>query len=178
MSQAGRGKPNRVPGMREMSNGGMGMEIPPDLVWDEDDPPYIYPCSQHTEHHPMCPGNEPPIQLDSELQVEALNEGRRWARAGMSFEGVPAAYQGKVPIPGIAVELVDILMWLDVIKDVVIEMSTMTPFEFEEKFREYKIGFLRGIREANEDKVKKRRVANSLGIVNRPPLLGPDGNPI
>lgn len=178
MSNAGRGKPNRIPGMRESSNGEMGMEIPPDLVWDEDDPPYIYPCSQHSEHHPMCPGNEDAIQLDSESQVEILNEGRRWARAGMAFNGIPAAYQGKIPITGIAVELVDLLMWLDVVKDMVIELSGSTPFEFEERYRDYKIKFLREIREANEDKIKKARVANSIGVVERPPLLGPDGNPI
>lgn len=176
MSQAGKGKPNRVPGT--FNGDSMNPDIPPDLVWDEDNPPRIFPCSQHTEHQRGCPATEDPIELDSELQVNLLNEGRAWARAGMSFKGIPEAYQGAIPIPGINVELVDLLMWLEAVKEVVTEVAGITEFEFQEKFREKKLAFLQIIREANEQRIKKQRVANTLGIIENPGLLGPDGRPL
>lgn len=177
MSNAGRGKPN-IPPTFKASNGPSTPEVPADLIWDEDNPPVIYPCSQDINHDPTCPGNEPGLTLDSELQVMLLNEARAWARAGMSFNGIPAAYQNVIPKPGIAVELVDLLIWLQVIKDVVVELSDISEFDFEEKFRERKLSFLQEIRFANEANIRKARVANSIGIVEKPPLLGPDGQPI
>lgn len=173
MSNAGRGKPNRIPGIP--GNGNADMEIPPDLVWDEDNPPIIFPCSQHTEHHPMCPGNDPSITLDSELQVELLNEARAWARIGMNFRGVPTSLAHLTP--GIQVELVDIMCWFEVMRDIVIEMSDIELFEFEEKFRERKLLTLRTIREQNEANIKKQRLVNQFGIVEKK-VLGPDGRPI
>ena len=179
MSNAGKGKPNQIPGIRvNRPNGDSSSDAPDDLVWDESNPPKIYPCSQSVEHHPQCPGNDEAQELDSELQVKLLNEAHAWVRAGMSFGGVPAAYQQHIPIAGIKIELVDLLQWLEVIKDVVIEMNDMTEFEFQEKFREKKLAFLQEIRLANEAQVRRQRVADSVGIVQRPPLLGPDGNPL
>lgn len=162
----------KVPGMR--SNGATNPAIPPDLEWDEDNPPEIFPCSQHTEHAPGCPGTEDAIQLDSESQVRLINEARAWARVGMNFTGVPAGF----PATGIPVELVDLLVWAQVVREIVIELAGITEFEYEEKFREAKFELLNSIRVRHEDEVKKRRVADQLGIVQRPPLLGPDGQPI
>lgn len=174
MSNAGRGRSNRIPGMM---NGDSVQEVPPDLVWDEDNPPIIFQCSQDVQHDVRCNGHCGSVQLDSELQVTLLNEGRAWARAGMNFKGIPEAYQGVIPVPGINVELVDLLMWLETIKDIVRELSGMSEFEFQEKFREKKLEFLSIIRETNEARVKKQRVANSLGIAKKP-IFGPDGNPL
>lgn len=175
MSQAGRGKPNHIPGMR-IPNGNSIMEVPPDLVWDEDNPPIIFGCTQHTEHHPQCPqGSEcPPIQLDSESQVDLLNEARAWNRAGMNYHGLPFGFPGQ----GIPVEILDLLIWVEAMKDVVIELSGISEFEFEEKFRERKLGLLQQVRGKHEDRVRRQRVASSIGIVEKPPLLGPDGRPL
>lgn len=159
-------------------NGNSLQGVPRDLIWNEDDPPVIYPCSQDIKHLPNCSGEEDGIQLDSELQVRILNEGRTWARAGMSFQGIPAAYSGVIPKPGIGVELVDLLCWLEVIKEQIVELTGMSEFEFEEKFRERKLEFLQTIRDANEANIRRNRIRASLGVKNKPPLLGPGGEPL
>lgn len=176
MSKAGAGKPNRI--VPTNTNGPSNPEIPDDLVWDADNPPIIYPCSQDINHAPFCKGDEDGVALDSELQIQLMNEGRAWARLGMSFQGIPAAYQGVIPRPGIAVELVDLLSWMETMRGVLVELSGMTAFDFEEKFREFKLNFLREIRLATEERVKKERVVSSIGIVEKPGLLGPDGQPL
>lgn len=176
MSNAGKGKPNRVPPMR---NGPEPQpRIPDDLVWDEDNPPKVYPCSQDVIHHPQCDGSDELTALDSESQVNLMNEGRAWARANMSFVGIPAAYQNTIPVPGIKIELLDMMIWLQAMKEVVAELSGMSEFDFDEKFREHKIAFLREVREANEANVRRQRVADRLGVVQRPGLLGPHGEPL
>lgn len=172
MSQAGR------PSQRGPSNGNNLTEIPPDIEWDEDNHPFIYPCSQHTEHVRGCKGTEDPIELDSELQVRLLNEARAYARAGMSFAGIPASYANHIPIPGIQVELVDVLVWLETAKELLCELSGLSKYELDERFRDNKLALLQSIREENEARVRKHRVASSLGIVEKPGLLGPDGTPI
>lgn len=180
MSNAGRGKSNqpRIPRMNAPGNGlHPHIEVPDDLVWDEDNPPIIYPCSQHTEHHPFeCPGPDkcPPIQLDSESQVMLLNEGRAWSRAGMNWHGIPMNFPGN----GIPVEIVDLLIYIEVMKPMLLQLTDTTEFELEEAFREKKLKMLTTIRGRHEDRVRKQRVANTLGIVEKPPLLGPDGRPI
>lgn len=168
---------SRVPGTFA-GNGSSPGWIPPDLVWDEDNHPIIFPCSQHTEHHPNCDGNcGEPTELDSESQVELLNEGRKYARIGMSFFGVPAAYNGVIPVRGIAVELVDLLMWLQAAKEVIMEKLDFSEFEFEELYRTKKLEFLRNIREANEENIKRARTEQMMAVAKKP-LLGPDGNPL
>ena len=173
MSNAGRGKPNRMPGMR-MNNGDVpNMQVPPDIVWDEDDPPEIFNCSQHIEHQPMCNGNCGSHHVVSEKQVALMNEARAWARLEMPFNGVPFG----TPFPGIPVELVDLLCWLETTKDVLYEAGIVEEFEFEEKYRARKLELMTSIRTTHEDRIKKQRVQASLGIPDRPPLLGPDGRP-
>lgn len=160
------------------SNGNTLNNVPDDLIWDEDNHPVIFPCSQHTEHHPQCPGTEEPIELDSESQVKLLNEARAYARAGMSFLGIPSAYANAIPVPGIQVELVDVLMWLETMKELLGELVGISEAELNERFRENKLALLQHIREQNEENVRKQKVANSLGIVEKPSLLGPDGSPL
>lgn len=168
----------RVPGTFSGSNGGSAGWIPDDIVWDEDNHPVIFQCSQHTEHHPACNGEcGEPTELDTPSQVEILNEGRRYARAGMSFMGVPAAYQGKLPIPGISIELVDLFMWLKAAKKLIQSYCDVSEFEFEEAYRAEKIDFLRTVREANEEAVKQAELRSKMAIAEKPGLLGPDGQP-
>jgi hypothetical protein len=173
MSNAGRGKPNQIPGMR-MNGNVPNMQIPPDVIWDENDPPRIYDCSQHTEHQPTCDGNCESRLVVSEKQAELMNEARAWARLEMPFNGVPFG----LPFPGIPVEVVDLLCWLEVTKEQLYEAGIVEEFEFEEKYRDKKLELLRTIRSQHEDRIKRQRVASSLGIIERPPLLGPDGQPI
>lgn len=164
---------------RPPRNGDAPQEVPPDLVWDENNHPIIFDCSLDTVHTNECrgrcgSGNE----LTTETQVALLNEARAFARAGMSFMGVPAAYEGVIKLPGIKVELVDLLMWLEALKDIILEISDYTEFDLDEKYREHKLDLLRGVRHYNEETVKRKRAAARLGIVEKPGLLGPDGQPL
>ena len=169
MSRAGAGKPNRI--TPTMGNGDVpNMQVPPDLVWDENDPPIIHNCSQHTEHQPMCNGHCGSRPVVSELQIKLMNEARAWARLEMPMMGVPM----NMPFPGIPVEIVDLLVWLEVTKDVLKEAGIIEEFEFEEKYRERKLELLTAIRDRNEGRLKRAR----LGVPERPPLFGPDGTPM
>lgn len=155
-------------------NGSGKPQVPPDLVWDDDNPPKIFPCSLDTQHEKGCRGQEQSIVLESRLQVEVLNEGRAWARAGMNFQGVPAAYQGVIPVTGINVELVDMLMWLEAMKELLLEISDISEFDIQERFRAKKLEFLQAIRNANEEKVKSQRIRNQIGLAQKG-IIGPDG---
>lgn len=180
MSNAGRGKPNlpKIPGM--MMHNGNSDFVPPDLVWDENDPPKIFPCSQHITHSPRCDGKccIEPMTIDTELQVDLLNEARAYARAGMSFKGVPEAYANSIPIPGMQVELFDMLIWLQTLAEVVAEAGLIGKDDLNEKFRANKLVIMREQRDRHEAQVRKSAIANKFGIVEKPPLLGPDGTPL
>lgn len=164
---------NRVPGMH--GNGhGENPNVPPDIAWDDDDPPMIYACSQHTEHNSNCDGECESHILTSELQAKLMNEARAWARQNMVFTGVPV----NVPFPGIQVELVDLLCWLEATKQVLIDNDLVEEFKLEESYRERKLNLLQTIRERSEERIRKQRVVDSLGIVQKPGLLGPNGQPL
>lgn len=143
------------------------MQVPPDIVWDDDNPPIIHNCSQHTEHQPRCNGYCGSKAAESELQVKLMNEARAWARLEMPFFGVPT----NMPFPGIPVELVDLLCWLEVTKEVLIENNIIEEFAFQEKYRANKLELLTVIREKNETRIKRQR----MGVPPPPPLLGPHG---
>jgi hypothetical protein len=96
----------------------------------------------------------------------------------MSFHGVPLAYQGRIPINGISVELYDLECRTLVLSQIMLEHLDLDEEEMDEKFRQFKITAMRNIREQNEATVRRNRVAASLGINPNKPILGPDGNPL
>lgn len=168
----------RTPPMSSPNGNSMTPNVPPDIVWDEDSPPLIFSCSQHTEHDPRCKGDCESEFITNRLQVELMNEGRAWARAGMSFLGIPSAYEAHTPVPGIHVELFDLECKVQALLDFVVDSVGVDREVLEDKFREFKLDALRRIREINEESVRRQRAEASLGIINRPGLLGPDGRPI
>src|ERR1700756_4209738 len=117
-------KQRRIPGMRMVpmpANGNAEVEVPPDLVWDENNPPFIHKCSQHTEHNPKCDGNCEGHFFD-ESEVKLGNEARAWARAGMNFHGVPFG----LPFPGITVELFDLELKFELLQQIVLDHEMIT----------------------------------------------------
>lgn len=157
-------------------NGNAPTNIPADVVWDENNPPVIYACSQYTEHDPACEG-DCESQVATENLVKLMNEGFAYRRAGMSYYGIVASYS-MIPVSGIPVEVFDVMMLVEVLRDHIVETTDITEDELHEKFRIHKYEFLHNVREASEARVRKQRAANALGIVEGPGLLGPDGNPI
>lgn len=163
MSNVGR------PSVRD--NGEGNPNVPPDLVF----PCTIYTCSGNLEHTDECDETceswEP-----TENQVKLQNIAREYARNRMSFVGIPQGVP--VPIPGISVDLVEVLCRIMAIEEMLFPLVGIEREEFDEKYREHKIEFLQSVLDANKDEVRKARVANSLGIVQHPGLLGPNGEPI
>jgi hypothetical protein len=151
--------------------------VPDDIVWDEENPPLIYSCSQHIEHARFCNG-ECPTYVANELQVQLMNEARAWARAGMSFHGIPAAYRDQIPIQGINVELFDLECRVHVLCEILVEMFNVDGNEIDERYGKFKLMALRNIREENEANVRRQRAANALGIAQKKPIIGPDGQPL
>lgn len=150
--------------------------VPPDIVWDEDNPPMLFACSNHVFHLPECSGNCNTMRV-TEMRVKLINEGLAYARAGMNWHGVPAAYAEAIPVPGIRVELTDVLMWLELLRDLVCELAGLSIDEFDDMFTQRKFEMLHSIRERSEAHVKKQRTKNMLGIVDKP-IFGPDGRPL
>lgn len=158
-------------------NGSSPVNIPPDIEWDEDNPPTIFTCSQHTEHQPGCDGSCEANINPTKLEIELLNEARAWARAGMNFHGVPRAYDGVIRVPGINVELFDLECKMQVFRQALIDIVGIDEQDLEERFREYKLSIMRHIREMNEAAVRRSRMEASLAIPKKP-LFGPDGRPL
>lgn len=159
-----------------MSSNGNEPTIPPDVPWSDDNPPVLYVCSNHVFHMPGCDGNCGEL-LVTEQKVKLINEGLAYARAGMNWRGVPAAYENTIPVPGIRVELVDVLIWLEVMKDMVCELYGISAEHFDDEFARRKYEMLHEIREINERTIRQQRTADSLGIIKNP-IFGPDGKPL
>lgn len=158
---------DRIPGIR--NGGSAAPRVPEDLPW----PCTLYACSRLTEHHPNCDGNcdnyEP-----TELQVKLQNIAFAYARNDMSFHGVPEG----LPFPGIDVGLVDLLCRIMCLEEWLFEDKGIDREEYDEIFRKTKIEFLQNILDANLDRIKRERTANALGIIEKKPIFGPDGQQI
>ena len=150
--------------------------VPPDLIWDESDPPILFECSGYTEHAPFCNGTCP-RSVAKESQVELINESFAWNRAGMSFLGIPNAYAQHIPIRGINIELFDLEMKVQMLKSLIIEFLDIDEEEVEERFRHAKLEIMRGIRDREEDNIRRSRVQQMLQVPQNP-IIGPDGRPL
>lgn len=158
------------------SNGNTENEVLADLVWDDNDPPIIYSCSSHPVHSPDCEG-DCDSKMTTELQVELINELHAWQRAGMNPMGSPASMMGLPFVFGIPVELIDLQVRYESMRGLLIEKGILEEEELDESFQQMKLTWLRKIREINEERIKKQRMADKFGIVHKP-ILGPGGQPI
>lgn len=168
---------DRVPPTRKVSmpsnNGNLeNPNVPPDIVWNESDPPILFACTQHTEHDPRCDGNCPRI-VSTESIINLINEGRAYARINMSFLGLPQSLMNG-PFPGIPVEIYDLFLRVSVLQEIILEQLDITKDEIDERFRVMKYNGLRSIREEVEPQLRKQRLEQQLGV-GRKPLLGPNG---
>jgi len=162
-------KHERIPGM----NNGPNPQVPADITWDADNPPVLFVCSNHLFHLSGCDGNCGEL-VATENRVNLINEGLAFARAGMSWRGIPSAYEATIPVPGVKVELTDMLIWMEQMRDIFCEMSGISPDEFEDEFARRKYEFLHRIRIMNESHIRKQQIVDMI----RTPILGPDGNPL
>jgi len=152
-------------GKGPMSNNGDGQEIgiSPNLEWDENNPPIIFPCSDHIDHAPDCDGSDEGAAL-TEYGVLLSNEAKDWARVGLQVDGVQ-------------VNSLDSKMQIGAVQQLLVEAGVLDKDEIDELYRKLKYEVLHSMREELEPQVKAAKTAAMLGVRpgQRPPLLGPHG---
>ena len=154
--------------------------IPPDIEWDENDPPVIFRCTNHTEHAPDCDGDCEALEC-TEWQVKLLNEGKAWRRLDMDFRGIPTVIADVMPVNGIHVEIFDQQCTLMALQQVLMDNGLLDKTELDEKFREAKYTIMHDVRVQNEEQIKAMRDAaleqEKRAALGLPPkrLLGPHG---
>jgi hypothetical protein len=111
----------------------------------------------------------------TENLVKLVNEAHAWARAQMSFFGVPFAYRGFLPVQGIEIELFDLEIKVRLLQTIIEDKLGFTREQLDDMFRGMKADRLREIREANEEEVKSQRLQAQLGV-HRKPIFGPGGD--
>ena len=168
-------------GRPSKSNGnGKNQNVPPDIVWDENNPPFIYSCSGTTEHDTRCNG-ECGGEYYTENEVKLTNLAREFARNKMVPYGIIKAYAmaGVPPTQGMQVDPFDVLLWMETLLEVLSEAGVIDRAEVEVRWQERKISAMEGILETIAPQLKQQRANQALGIVtpdNR--LLGPNGQPL
>src|SRR6266403_135998 len=124
---------------------GNSPQVPDDIVWDEENPPVLFNCSNMIFHNADCNRQCGEIEV-TETRVKLINEGLAWSRAGMNWHGVPRSYAGVIPVVGLSVELTDVLIWLELLRNKMIELTGSSIEEFDEEFANKKLEKLREIR--------------------------------
>jgi hypothetical protein len=137
------------------------LPAPPDLEWNEENPPTVHSCSGNDgEHTPDCDGNCDELPLD-ELDVLLNNEMHAWQRAGMN--------PGMIPH--------DVLHMSTQI-DTMIKMLITSPElskQYNDIFRTIMLDKFRRFRENNEAGFRKARLAAELGVGQPPhPIIAPN----
>ena len=110
---------------------------------------------------------------DSKLEIQLAEELKRWELAGMRAAGIPAGFE----IPGIPVELYEIEVRTAAIVKLLIEKEIFTKKEADIFYQKEMLERLTKIREANEENIKKERMAREIAVAQKR-LLGPNGQPI
>ena len=164
---------SKVPGMP--SNGAHRVQVPPDIAWDESNPIFIHSCSQHVNHAHDCDRKDCTSWAPTESEVKLLNEGRAWARVGMSFHGVPTCIANQVP--GIAVNIYDLKLRIETMQSLLIEAGVFTAEECDERFREIKLADMQRMRAESEETVKQQQLQQMMAVPDHR-ILGPNGEPL
>lgn len=172
MSRPKSKKKGRTLPMSSLSNGNSVPGIPPDIEWNDDDPPVIYSCSQHIEHRPDCDGSCEP-EVTTESQINLLNEARAWARIPMSFQGVPTCFPDGA-FDGIKVNIFDEKLRNMALQKILIDNGLATQEEIDELYLELKLEVLQDIRRQYEQAVRRHKMEETLALPDKR-LFGPDG---
>ena len=150
----------KIPGT--FNGNGPQPEVPPDLPY----PCTIVSCSGDLEHTTECDGTcetwEP-----TENQVKLQNLEREFRRHGFEASGV-----------GTNADLTELFLRINALEDIALELYGIDHEEYDELYRGKKIEFLERFLENHLEQLKKARTASALGIIEKKPIIGPDGRPI
>lgn len=108
----------------------------------------------------------------TQLEVQLAEELKRWQLAGMRAAGVPAGFE----VPGIPVELYEIEVRTSAVIKLMMDKGIFTKEEADIYYQQEMLERLTKIREANEENIKKQRMANEIAVAQKR-LLGPNGQP-
>jgi hypothetical protein len=172
MSRPKGNKKGRTLPMSTLSNGNSDPRIPPDIGWNENDPPAIFTCSQHVEHSVNCDGSCE-SEVITESQVKLLNEARAWARIPMSFEGVPTCFPDGA-FDGVKVDIFSEKIHVSALQKVIIDAGLATQDEIDEVYQTMKTEVMQTIRTEYEDWVRRQTLQQKMALPDKR-LLGPDG---
>lgn len=159
------------------ANGNHDSGIPPDIEWDEDNPPTVYSCSEHITHAAHCDGSCPELDIVTENVVNLLNEARAWARVGMSFHGVPSSLPPGT-FDGVTVNIFDERMRAMALQRVLINAGLVTEDEIDELYREIKYEIMHEMRMSYEEHVKRVKLQQQIAVPAPNRIIGPDGRPL
>jgi len=151
--------------------------VPPNLEWDEDNPPFVYECSEYTEHRPECNGEcEGRFWVESEVKLSNL--AKEYARNQMSYAGVIEAYRAVPILPGgFPVDPFYHEMWLESLQDILIDKGLVTRDELNELWRQKMITRMETVLGTVLPQLKEARTKAALGIQDKK-IIGPGGYPI
>lgn len=141
-------------------NGG----IPPNVVWDENNPPIKHSCSDNPlVHIPDCKGDCEDGDAMGEHEVELLNEHLEWSRIGMNPQLI-----GTVLTP------FDMDLRISVLSTFLADQGIIDLDELNVVLTRSRVERMKKLREDNQEAVRRMR----LGMPPKPPLLGPTGEPL
>lgn len=153
----------KVPGISmNPRNGDTPFTIPQDLEW----PCKIMGCSGNLEHTDACDGNCE-VWEPTENQVKLQNIRHEFMRHGLNADNV-----------GTIATLTELYLRLQAAEKLLLDHLEISHDDYDEMYRSEKIEFLEGFLHNHLEEVKRQRTANTLGIIEKPGLLGPDGQPL
>lgn len=148
-----------MPSIPGSFNGG----IPPNIVWDENNPPPKYSCSNGITHAPGCDGRCPDPGYMKEYDVEMINEQREWLRVGMHPNEIVI---GSPPF--------DLELRPTILADFLHEKGVIDSEEFNEYFVRARAERMKKIRLENQEQAKRMK----FGLPPKPQMFGPGGQPL
>jgi len=147
--------------MSDNGNSARQRGIPPNIEWDEDNPPVVYTCSADLKHDPNCDGTCDEIKL-AHYETLLSNEAKEWARVGLDPEGIAA-------------NSLDAAMQVNAIRELLVEAGVLNQEDVDERYRKLKLTILQDMRSQLEPQIREAKTAAMLGVRPGPTLLGPHG---
>jgi len=135
--------------------------IPPDIKWDEENPPVIFSCSQHTEHDPSCNG-DCESEVTTENQILLLNESKQWARDGLDTSSIQS-------------NAFHIGCQVNALQKALVDAGIISQNNVDENYRRIKYDVLREVRASIGPQIKSARTRAILGVDDKKKIIGPHG---
>ena len=122
------------------------------------------------DHSPICDGKCGELIEIPDYHANLAIEMVRWNRMGMIAQGVPTSLSDAAP--GIPIEILETSLKTQNMMEVLLEKGILTEEEVNERYCIMAEEFFRKTREANEERIRRQRIAAGVG---KKTLFGPNG---